>query len=465
MNSAVHTYCQLSSLILFCVGLMLLSGCSNTFSTEVDSSQKINGSEGNFNGLLTDGDRFGSSLTNLGDLETDGVNDIAVGEPFDDDGGTDRGAVWILFMDDNGQVDLEMKISSNEGNFGGVLDNNDQFGSAVDAIGDINNDGVTDLAVGAPGDDDDGPERGAVWVLFMNNNGTVQNQVKISNNTPGLGNVLADNDQFGSSITSLGDLNNDGVVDLAVGVPLDDTGGQDTGALWILFMNNNGSVLSSRKISVDDGGFAGNLIANDRFAASLDAIGDLNGDGVTDLLVGAPGDDDGGSDRGAAWILFLNSDGTVRDEAKISQTEGEFDGLIGNGDGFGGAVANLGDYNGDGVPELGIAARLSNDGGVDRGAFWVIFPRPDGRVISSSKISDTQGRFGGVLNDGDQFATALVSIGDLDNDGINDIAVSASGDSSNGPNRGALWVLFMAPTQTDVDVNEEVDLETLFGGV
>ncbi len=455
---------SVSILLLLLSGLVLSSGCTQTFSSEVDSSQKINEQVGNFNSLLADNDRFGSAIANIGDLEGDGVVDLAVGAPYDDAGGIDRGAIWVLFMDDNGQVDIERKISSSDGNFAGALDNDDRFGSSIDSIGDLNNDGVTDIVVGAPGDDDGGLDRGALWILFMNSNGTVQSEQKISNGLSGFGDVLDNSDLFGSAVANIGDLNNDGITDLAVGVPFDDDGGTDFGAVWILFMNNNGTVASSQKISFSDGGFAGDLFTNDRFGSSVDVISDLDGDGVPELVVGVPGDDDGGVDRGAVWILYMNSNGTVKNESKISQTAGTFDGTIGDGDEFGNAVSSLGDYNNDGVPDLGVAAKLSDDGGTDRGAFWIIFLKADGSVISSSKISDLQGNFKGTLVDNDQFATDLVSIGDLDNNGINDIVVTASGDSVNGTNRGAVWILFMSTVKLGARVDKNTDLATLFGG-
>jgi hypothetical protein len=462
MSRPTHNLIAILPLLL--AGLIVASGCTRTFSSEVDSSQKINELDGGFDGLLADGDRFASTLANMGDFNGDGITDLVVGAPYDDDGGTDRGAVWILYMDGNGEVVQERKISSSEGFFAGDLSNNDRFGSSVDVAGDLNNDGVIDLVVGTPGDDEGGTDRGAIWLLLLNANGTVQSEIKIANSLAGLGDVLDNNDQFGSSVAAIGDLNNDGIDDLVVGAPLDDDGGADFGACYVLFMNSSATLSSYQKISFDVGGFAGDIFANDRFASSIDNLGDLNGDGINDLVIGVPGDDDGGTDRGAIWILYLNSNGTVNSEVKISQTEGEFDGSISDGDEFGSAVTNLGDYNNDGVVELGVGAKLNDDGGTNRGAFWVIFPDLDGEVISSSRISDLQGGFDGALADNDQFATALVSLGDLDSDGVDDIAVAASGDSVNGSNRGSIWVLFMKPVELGVRVDKDTDLASLFAG-
>ncbi|MEW8029803.1 MAG: integrin alpha [Candidatus Thiodiazotropha sp.] len=439
--------------IAFWLALMV-TGCSVSYSTDVDSEQKISEESGNFNGDLDVGDQFGLALANIGDLEVDGVTDLAAGAPFDDDNGENRGAVWILFMDSDGQVDAHQKISDESGEFSGDLDDEDRFGRAIAPLGDLNSDGFLDIAVGAPLDDDAGTDKGAVWILFLNGDGTVQSEQKISDDEGGFEGDLDDNDQFAHALASIGDLNNDGVTDLAVGVPNDDDGGIDRGAVWILFMNSDGTVLSSQKISSDEGDLDRDLDDEDHFGAAVTGIGDLNGDGVTDLAVGVRGDDDGGADRGAVWILFLNADGTVDSKKRISQNRASFDGQLSDNDQFGGALANLGDINSDGTDDLAVGAKRSDDGGADRGAVWVLFLEVDGEVISSSKISDTEGSFDGGLDSGDQFGAAVAQLGDLDGDDINDLAVGASLDDDGGTDKGAVWMLFMDEVDTDHDRQE-----------
>ncbi|MEW8047519.1 MAG: integrin alpha, partial [Candidatus Thiodiazotropha sp.] len=131
--------------IALCLAL-LVTGCSVSYSTDVDSEQKISDEKGNFNGDLDVQDQFGLALANIGDLEVDGVTDIAVGAPFDDDDGENRGAVWILFMDSDGKVDTHQKISGDSGDFTGDLDDGDQFGRAIAPLGDLNGDGFLDIA-------------------------------------------------------------------------------------------------------------------------------------------------------------------------------------------------------------------------------------------------------------------------------------------------------------------------------
>ncbi len=205
-----------------------------------------------------------------------------------------------------------------------------------------------------------------------------------------------------------------------------------------------GWVLSHQKISDTQGGFPpGELDDEDLFGWSAAALSDLDGDGVVDLAVGAPLHDDGGTDRGAVWVLFLNTDGTVKSHQKISDTQGGFTGILDDDDWFGWSVASLGDLDGDGVTDLAVGAIYDDDGGIGRGAVWVLFLNTDGTVKSHQKISDTEGGFTGVLDDGDLFGSSMASLGDLDGDGVGDLAVGAIQDDDGGQDHGAAWVLFL----------------------
>ena len=101
------------------------------------------------------------------------------------------------------------KIAHNR-NGGPSLANFDNFGFSVDGIGDLNGDGIHDIAVGEPGDESGGTNRGAVHIMFMNTDGTVDSRVKIVHNTNG-GPSLSNYDQFGRSVAAIGDLNGDGI--------------------------------------------------------------------------------------------------------------------------------------------------------------------------------------------------------------------------------------------------------------
>lgn len=342
-------------------------------------------------------------------------------------------------------VDSEQKISEIEGNFEGVLNENGQFGAAIALLGDLEADGVIDLAVGAPLDADGGPGRGAIWILFMDSDGTVDLEAKISNTEGGFDGALDDGDNFGAAATGIGDLNGDGILDVAVGAPFDDDGGSDRGSVWILFLQADGTVRDFQKISSLAGDFSGELDDGDQFGASIAMLGDLNSDGITDLAVGAPFDDDNTIDTGAVWILFMNLDGTVKAEQKISLDAGSFDDSLDTGDQFGRALANIGDLNLDGVPDLGVGTPGDDDGGSDRGSVWVLFLRTDGHVATTQKISATEGEFvaEATLENGDAFGETVAFAGDLDLDGISDLVIGAPFDDDGGEDRGAVWILFM----------------------
>ena len=442
--------------ILVLVCTLLLTGfdgfqCSDEDSDDesgnarirVEDEQKISQTSGGFNGNLGNRDQFGSAVTDPGDLEADGVRDLAVGAPFDNGDGKDKGAVWILFMDDNGEVDQEQEISSTAGSFGNDLDDDDLFGSAVAAIGDLNGDGDFDLAVGAPGNDTGGTDRGGVWILFLNTEGKVRDKQKIADGSGDFGGDLDDKDRFGSAVADIGDVNGDGITDLAVGAPNDDDGSRNAGAVWILFMRMDGTVDAWQKISRDVGGFDGKLSADDNFGAAVAGIGDLDDDGIPDLLVGAPGGDDSGAERGEIWVLFLDIEGKVREEQKIADGTGGFNGDLDNDDRFGSAIAAIGDMNDDGITDLAVGAPNDDDGSSDAGAIWILLMSTDGRVDGWQKVSASAGGFNGKLNANDHFGAAVTGIGDLDSRGIEDLAVGAPGDDAGGPNKGALWILFM----------------------
>ncbi|HYQ71488.1 MAG TPA: integrin alpha [Gammaproteobacteria bacterium] len=421
----------------------------------VDSEQQISATHGNFNGTLRDDDRFGSALAAIGDLEADGVVDLAVGAPGDDDGGSDRGAVWFLFMNDDGTVDTEQKISDTDGDFKGTLRDGDVFGSAVTGMGDLNGDAILDIAVGAPGDDDGGTDRGAVWILFLNQDGTVQDEIKISSTDGNFDGDLDDNDRFGAALAVLGDLDGDGIPDLAAGAPGDDEDSTDAGAVWILFMNRNGTVRTEQKIAFDTGGLDALLRSGDAFGSAIANIDDLNLDAVSDIVVGAPGDDDGGLDAGAAWVLYLSASGHVIDQQKLSTLEGDFEGAIRAGDGFGTALANAGDVDLDGISDLLAGTPGDDDGGIDSGAAWLLFPGRDGKVNGAQKLSPREGLLGALLNSGDRFGSAVAGIGNLDRERATDLAVGAPFTDADGIDTGSVWILFMdkADTATECERN------------
>ena len=149
---------------------------------------------------------------------------------------------------------------------------------------------------------------------------SVNSNVKISDGLSGFSpSGLDASDLFGSSVTNIGDLDGDGVEDLAVGAQNDENGNNPSqGAVYILFMNSDGTVSSNVKIGNNLAGFTpSGLVSGDSFGSSVVGIGDLDGDGVEDLAVGAVNDENSDGNEGAIYILFMNSDGTVSSNVKI----------------------------------------------------------------------------------------------------------------------------------------------------
>ena len=119
-------------------------------------------------------DFFGHDIESIGDIDGDGVSDIAIGSPYDDDGGESHGAVYILFLNSDGTVKDSQKISSTEGNFQQNLESSDSFGFSLSNIGDLNEDGITDIAVGAPHRYYFDTELSPVHILLLDNDGKVK---------------------------------------------------------------------------------------------------------------------------------------------------------------------------------------------------------------------------------------------------------------------------------------------------
>ena len=318
--------------------------------------------------FLTTYDKFGSSVASIGDLNDDGIPDIAAGATDDDTGGANRGTIHVMFMRSDGTVSSTIEINSNTPS-GPSLNNFDGFGSSVASIGDLNDDGIPDIAAGATNDDTGGANRGTIHVMFMNRDGTVSSTVEINSNTPN-GPDLVNNNYFGSSVASIGDLNNDGIPDIAAGVSNDNTGGAGRGTIHVMFMNRDGTVSSTVEINSNTPN-GPDLSNGDNFGSSVASIGDLNNDGIPDIAAGANYDDAGGTNRGTIHVMLMNRDGTVSDTIEINNSTTNGPDLA-NGDNFGYSIASIGDLNDDDALDIVSGALYDSTDGSSRGAVHVM---------------------------------------------------------------------------------------------
>lgn len=393
-----------------------------------DGFVKIEDGSGGFVANLNAGDRFSRDHDQAGDINGDGIIDLVVGARSDDDGGTDAGAVYILFMNSDGTVQSNQKISMLDGGFSDPLLPSNYFGYGVAGIGDYDGDGIPDIAVSAPNS-----ANSAFYILHLNSDGTVKNFVKNSS-------IIA------QGLSAIGDLNNDGRIDLVACDPSSDVGGNNTGAISLIFFDSNSQLMSSQTVLINpqSGGFGAGLLPGDEFGGREAAmLGDLDGDGNKELAVAAFKSEGG---KGAIWILSLdNSSFNVITKLKITEGLNGFEDTLtaGNnpngseGANFGHALCKVGDLNGDGIPDLMTGANQQYEG-----HGYILYLNPDKTVKTYTRINNTDGGFGLSLAAEERFSRSISFVGDLRGDGT--IAVNYGGGAGAG-SAGVLYLLFLKP--------------------
>lgn len=294
-----------------------------------------------FNSSGTWGDRFGFSLA-AGDFDGDGKDDLAIGTPGERFfmGGISNvvsaGAVNILYGSGSGLTANKNQFWDQNGtegaqfNLEGGIEANDYFGYAV-AAGDFNKDGVADLAIGVPGEDDDA---GAVAILYGKRDVGLTNEGNqlIDQNSPGMAGGAEEGDRFGESLR-VGDFDN-GVTDLVVGIPNEAEGSARGGAVALILGVTGEGFARRLNVMFDQRQVTGAKLEDaDLFSEAL-AAGDFNGDGSDDLAIGAPGEKSGSglfNHAGEVNVLygenffrtvFLGSSGLRLDE--ITSASGQF---------------------------------------------------------------------------------------------------------------------------------------------
>lgn len=253
----------------------------------------------------------------------------------------------------------------------------DRYGFAVALVGDTNNDGVSDMLLGAPFDDGTVLGSGVAYLL-SGTDGSVLHTFE----------GAASGDEFGRAVAGLGDINGDGLHDVIVGASF---GGTNSGGYAVVYSGDGTVLFTKDGAALDDG-----------FGVSVSAAGDANGDGYLDFAVGAPGDDTNGADAGSATVW------SGLDGALLYRVDG------GAGDGLGEAVGGGGDTNGDCLDDIIVGAPAAGYNGVASGRFLIV--SGDGTVLHTVD-GDTAG---------DRLGFAVADTGDTNGDGNDDVVVSAA---------------------------------------
>ena len=169
----------------------------------------------------------------------------------------------------------------------------------------------------------------------------------------------------------------------------------------------------------------------------------MDSDGIPDIAVG---EIRGGSNTGALHIIYMNANGTIKNTVEINGTTANGPALSPLG-GFGASVASLGDLDGDGTPDIAVGENRGGAG--NTGALHIIYMNADGTIKNTVEINGTTAN-GPTLDSQDKFGISVASLGDLDGDGIPDIAVGASGDDANGDRKGTIHIMLTKDRASDI---------------
>jgi len=356
------------------------------------------------------GDEAGYALGPAGDVDDDGYDDIVVGAWNHDAGGSYAGAAYLLYGPPAAGVfslsSADVKLVGEEWA--------DSAGKAVAGAGDINGDGHGDLVVGAPGEHSIADWAGGAYVLYgplaTGTTDLSAADAKLTGEASG--------DTAGEAVSAAGDLNGDGYDDLLVGATGDDTGGSWAGAVYLIL----GPVSGTASLSTADAKIIG-ASAYDGVGRGMAAVYDQDGDGYDEILIGAPGEDSGADMAGAAYLIPGPLSGTYDLSSAPAMLRGED-----IQDQSGGTLA-AGDVDGDGIDDLLVGAENRDSPYLNGGTAYTVL----GPVSGVVGLNTADGRHYG--DDYVQLTGAgLDAAGDVDGDGVGDLLVGAPG-----ANKAALW--------------------------
>jgi hypothetical protein len=344
-------------------------------------------------------DYAGCGVADAGDVNGDGYDDILTGAYFNDDGGNQAGIAYLILGPVTGTYSLSAADTELVGE-----SNNSKAGYAVSGLGDVDADGYDDLVIGAFEDGETGSTAGAAYVVY--------GPVAGSNSLSSTGYKLlgeSTGDTAGASVAGAGDVDFDGYRDVLIGAPEVSNG---RGRTYLVLGPVSGDMnLGSADTIIESS------TSNDRSGISVDGGLDANGDGYSDILIGAYGVDDG---AGGAGATFLFEGPLASGLITLSSADAQLNGEL-NGDNSGWDVANAGDVNADGYDDIVIGAPLydySSNNSI--GAAYLVL----GGVSGTVDLSVAAAKFIGE-DSGDRAGYSVDGMGDMEGDGYDDLVIGA----------------------------------------
>ncbi len=396
-------------------------------------------------------DLSGWSVSGAGDVNGDGLDDLLVGAGNADAAGNGfAGESYVVFGKADGTAVNLSAVAAGTGGF--VINGIDQYdlsGASVSGAGDVNGDGLDDLLVGAPGADPAGNEyAGESYVVFGKADGTAVNLSAVAAGAGGFViNGIDPFDRSGYSVSGAGDVNGDGLDDLIVGSFRADPGGDSAaGESYVVFGKADGTAVNLSAVAAGTGGFVINgRDPSDYSGQSVSGAGDVNGDGLDDLIVGARlADHADDMEAGESYVVFGKAGGTAVNLSALGTGGFSING-IDTEDYSGRSVSGAGDVNGDGLADLLVGAFGADPAGdTNAGESYMVFGKADGTpVLLSAVVAGTGGFVINGIDPHDLSGFSVSSAGDVNGDGLDDLLVGAFGADPAGDNSaGESYVVF-----------------------
>jgi hypothetical protein len=321
----------------------------------------------------------------------------------------------------------------------------DYSGFSASGAGDVNGDGRPDVVVAAYGADPNGPYSGRTYVVFGKAN---TDRISLADVTLGIGGFVMDGEgpfeHLGYSASGAGDVNGDGLADVIVGAIGADPNGEWTGRTYVVFGKADTDQVELADVTQGIGGFAlDGEPPGERSGWSVSGAGDVNGDGLSDVVVGARGPGPNGVYTGRTYVVFGKSNTDKVELADVGQGSGGFALVGGGGESSGYSVSGAGDVNGDGFADVIVGAPYADPNGGSSGRAYVVFGKTETDAVP---LADVRVGTGGFVLDGEAewaFSGQSVSgAGDLNGDGLSDMIVGSPYAEANGHTSGRAYLVF-----------------------